>query len=291
MVRLEQDANELAAERIAVPILQRAIPGLLDDPGQRMALTAPAVRKRLSGWPIVNALDLLLTPVLTLVQKNLSASSGGSVDPDVYLDTNVSSLVQATFAQVQQLHPQLSELYRERKLWESMHADVAATDLRRRFADAMARQRDEVVRRSSSSFDWLLAPLRWLLTIGAVLWFLFVQPVLAVMLQQDVFAMSRQTLRVVVEMLSVAHLLQCALFLLIWLGALWCGLRFSTSKRVGRMIERWKTSGPDDELSLAGQTALWVDDLLDPIHQRRQRVESLCTRADRLSSQLGLTGS
>jgi hypothetical protein len=289
LARLEQDADELTAERIGVPILQRAIPGLLDDPGQRMALTGPAVRQRMSRWPIVNALDVLLSPLVSLVQRNLSATGPGPADPDAYLDIKTSELLQTTFAQLHQLHPELSELYRDRKLWEVMPADTAATDLRRRFGDAMTRLREATVARSSSALDVLLAPFRWLLTIGAALWFPFVQPVLAIVLQQDAWGMSKQTFRVIVEMLSVSHLLQCALFLLIWFTVLWAGIRILTARRVGRRIERWKTAGPDDELSLAGQTTQWINDLLEPIRRRRQRVESLCTRADQLSSQLGLT--
>src|SRR4051812_19321812 len=82
IARLERDAEEMATSRIALPLLERAIPALIDDPGQRLMLVAPATRLRLSRWPIVNAIDSLLSPLLALVQKNLSASPTGSADPD-----------------------------------------------------------------------------------------------------------------------------------------------------------------------------------------------------------------
>jgi hypothetical protein len=172
-----------------------------------------------------------------------------------------------------------------------MHADNAAAELRRRFAEAIDRQRAAVLQRASSRFSALLDPLRWLLTLGAALWFPFIQPVAAIVLQQDAWGMSRQTLRVIVEMLSVAHLLQCALFLLIWFAVLWMGLRYLSGKRIARLLEQWKTAGPEDELSLAGQTTQWIEEMLEPIRRKRQRVESLSARADQLSSQLGLTES
>jgi hypothetical protein len=250
-----------------------------------MALVAPATRSRLARWPIVGAIDALLTPLLTLVQKNLSAAPTSSIDPDAYLDAPraVASSVQATFAQLHQSHPLVGALYRQRKLWEPTSADLAAAGLRRRLSSLVQHQRAQIMRRAAGRFGGaLLAPLRWLLTIGAVLWFPFLQPVLEVMLQQDAWGFSKETLLLVVRMLSVTHLLQCAAFLLIWFLVLWAYLRFSTQRRVARQIDGWKSADAADERSLAGQTMQWIDEMLDPIRQRRRRVESLAARTEEL---------
>jgi hypothetical protein len=90
----------------------------------------------------------------------------------------------------------------------------------------------------------------------------------------------------IVNVLSVSHLLQCLTFLLLWFGLLWILLRWSTQRRIARLIERWKIADSDEELSLAGQTVQWVRELLDPVHQRRRRVETLLDRAKRLDQQL-----
>jgi GTPase Era involved in 16S rRNA processing len=284
--RLERDSDELATTRLALPLLQRAIPQLLDDPGLRMSLVEPAVSRRLSRWPIINAIDALFSPLLSLVQKNLSAVASGTTDPDVYLGTPVSSLIQATFAQVHQLHPQqLGDIYRDRKLWESMHADAAATDLRRRFAAGLERQRQTILDRAGWRWPALAAPWRWLLTIGAILWFPIVQPILSVMLQQETWQMSKEALRVIVDLLSVSHLLQCATFLLLWFFVLWAYLRFSTQRKVNGVLDRWKSAGAEDESSLAGQTLEWTENLLEPIRRTRGRFESLAQRATKLSAE------
>ncbi len=287
LVRLEREAEELATSRIALPLFDGAIPRLLDDPGQRLAMLAPAMRLRLSRWPIVNAIDSLFSPVLALLQKNLTASASGSANPDAYLGGGtVSSLVQTTFAQLQQLHPQAGELYTDRKLWESMHADAAAADLHRRFSAVVERQRAAIMQRAAGRFSFLFAPLRWLATIGAVLWFLVVQPLLSIMLQQNTWQITRQTLRVLVDALSVTHLLECATFLVMWFLILWVLLRWGTQRRLGRLISRWKTEQAEQDLSLTGQTMQWIEQMLAPIRRRRERVEMLVQRSDEMRQSL-----
>jgi GTPase Era involved in 16S rRNA processing len=289
LARLEQDAQEMTASRIGVPLLDRAIPRMLDDPGQRMAIIGPAVRARLSRWPIVNAIDTLLSPMLALVQKNLSDAPNTSADPDAYLDGSVATAVQTTFAQLHQLHPHLGDLYQNQKLWESMHADAAAADLRRRFTDAIENQRQTILQRTSGRFALIFAPLRWLLTIGAILWFPIVQPILSAALQQGTWQISKQTLRAVVDVLSVSSLLQCVTFLLLWFAILWVLLRAGTHRRISRLIEQWKNS--DDDASLPGQTLRWIDELLEPIHQRRQRIDEIVDRAEKLKEKLSADAS
>ena len=99
-----------------------------------------------------------------------------------------------------------------------------------------------------------------------------------------------------VDVLSVSHLLECTTFLLLWFGILWMLLRWSTQRRLNRLIDGWKSSGPDDELSLAGQTMQWIDAMTEPIRRRRERIENVIQRTAELKAQLsvpsvsGLTG-
>jgi glycyl-tRNA synthetase beta chain len=74
-------------------------------------------------------------------------------------------------------------------------------------------------------------------------------------------------------------------FLLIWFLALWAILRWDTQRRVERCLNRWtRSAAPDDPMSLAGTTMLWLDELADPIRAQRQRVETLMERVETLRS-------
>jgi len=285
---IQRDAEELVGSRVAMPILERAIPRMLDDPGQRMALIVPATQLRLSRWPIVNAIDALLSPVLALVQKNLSAAGSASLDPDAFLvdSSGVSTSIQTTFAQLQQLHPQLSEIYRDGKPWESMNADLLAADLRRRFSAALQRQREQVLEQAAGRFHAVFAPVRWLLTIGAVLWFPIVQPILFVMLQQNMWTFSRELLLTVVTVLSVQHLLTCTTFLLLWFLILWVLLRWSTQRRINAWIQSAKLADAEDEWTLGRQTIQWANEMVEPIRRRRERIDSVLKQAEELRRRL-----
>jgi hypothetical protein len=73
--RLLREAQELTAARITVPLMEQAIPRLLADPSLRMWLIEPAMSARLSRWPIVNVIQTVLSPLITLVRKNLGPAS------------------------------------------------------------------------------------------------------------------------------------------------------------------------------------------------------------------------
>jgi hypothetical protein len=200
----------------------------------------------------------------------------------------VTTLVQATFAQLHQLHPRLAEMYDHRKLWEPMHADRASNELRVRFAETIERQRREIAERINPRWAGWLWPVRWILTIGAAIWFPLLQPVLEVALQQNVIALTRETVLLVVSLMSVTHLLKCAAFLLLWYLLLWILLRWSTQWRVSRLIEHWKSAGAASEFSLPGQVVEWIDGLMAPIRQRREQIDSIVLRCENLRRQLSL---
>jgi hypothetical protein len=274
-----------------MPILERAIPRMLDDPAQRMALIIPATQVRLSHWPIVNAIDALLSPVLALVQKNLGAAGSSSLDPDVFLvdSSNVSTSIQTTFAQLQQLHPHLSDIYRDAKPWESMNADLLAADLRRRFSGALQRQREQILEQAAGRMHAIFAPIRWLLTVGAILWFPILQPILFVMLQQNVWTFSRELLLTIVTVLSVQHLLTCTTFLLLWFLILWVLLRWRTQRQITAIIQTAKSSDTEDEWTLGRQTIQWANEMVEPIRRRRERIDGVLRQAEELRKRLNET--
>jgi GTPase Era involved in 16S rRNA processing len=284
--RLQREAEELLAERVGVPLLERVIPRLSDDPGLRLAIIEPAVQKRLSRWPIVNILDSALSPLVSLVRVNVSRTSSGSAGRalDAYLEPEgrtIASLVQSAFAQLHQTHPPIGELYRINKLWDDLPSNTAAGELRRRIDATHDRQRDAIMQRIGGRYG-VIAPLfRWLLTYGAILWFPFVQPILEAWLRGGLATTARELLLLGVQMMSVTYLLSNVTFLLIWFAALWLILRFGTQRRASRSLERWtRNMDVRDLLSLPGQVLQWMDDLLAPIRAQRERIESITRRAD-----------
>jgi len=289
--RLERDAEELLAERVAAPLLDEALPRLADDPGHRLGLLEPALHRRLSRWPIVNVIDALLSPVLAVLKRNLSAApASAGVVLDVYLNPtsrSISTMLQSAFAHLYHTTPTVAALYENRKLWDDLPADAAASDLRSRLTAAIDRQRDAVEQRVAGRYGIISPVFRWLLTIGAVLWFPFVQPVLEIALAPGFDASAKKIGFLIVQLLGVSYLLKNVTFLLIWFVALWTIVRWDTQRRVDRLIRRWKnTTALDDPLSLPGQTLAWIDELTDPIRQQRTRVESLVQRIAHLRSEL-----
>ena len=134
----------------------------------------------------------------------------------------------------------------------------------------------------------IISPIvRWILTIGAVLWFPIVQPILAILAETSWTWGSIKIGVLLIKLFSAAYLLESAGFLLIYFLALWAILRWDTQRRVNKLIERWKaTSSIDAPLSLSGQVMEWMDELLDPIRFHRDRIASLVERVEALRSEL-----
>ncbi|MBC8105856.1 MAG: GTPase domain-containing protein [Anaerolineae bacterium] len=287
--RLLRDAEELTAGRLAVPLLEEFLPQLTGDPSHRLAMIEPVMSKRLSRWPIVNVIQTSLSPLMALIRKNLSATP---TPMDSHAPTvggrPLKTLVQTTFAQIRQTDPTIAELYGERKLWDDFPADMAANDLSHRINGAIARQREEAMRRIATSgpFSIIAAPLRWLLTIGALLWFPIIQPILQRVLAGQFVPSWREIASVIVPLLGATYLLHSAAFLVIWFGALWMVLRWDTHRRVNRLIARWTSADLDSDLSLSGQVVSWIDDLLEPLKRRERESTQL---ADRLAKAKQLT--
>jgi GTPase Era involved in 16S rRNA processing len=286
IARLREDAEETIAARLAVPILEGALPKLVNDPAYRLSIIDPVVTARMSHWPIVNMIHGLLSPALAIVRRNIGMSAGGEVNVDSYLAMEGSSLptmVQTTFAQLQQSNPAISVLYRDNKLWESMASESAAADLQRRLRDTLERQREAALERIGRRAGFIAAIFGSILTIGAILWFPIAQPILEIALQQNITSFSRELALKIVQLLGTTFLLKNLTFLLLWFAVLWAIVRGRTHRRVSRMISRWQSDPKlDPSLSFAGQTLAWIDQLLDPIQRHQEEMDSLIARIEKI---------
>ncbi|HYO09787.1 MAG TPA: GTPase domain-containing protein [Tepidisphaeraceae bacterium] len=287
--RLEAEAQELTTARLAAPLFERAVPGIVDDPAHRAAIVDEVMTARVARWPIVNVIHTLLSPLTALWRTNVGAAP--SPEALVLARTEadgrtLSAAIQATFSLLQQTHPMAGNLYRQQKLWEAMPADAAASDLRRHLVAALDGQRAEAVRLIARR--GVIAPIfRWLLTVGALLWFPLVQPVLEVVLRDTYVQTTRQALLLAVQLLGATYLLKSAGFLAIWFLFLWLILRWDTQRRVTRLLARWRaTDGEDNALNLPAAVMAWVDELLDPIHVAGQREEALAQRTEQIRQEL-----
>jgi GTPase Era involved in 16S rRNA processing len=290
LARLQEEAEELLTARIGVPLLEQSLPALADDPASRLALTDELLATRTHRWPIVNLIHAVLTPVLAVIRRNVGAVRTASLPDaealvDAHLNTNgkpLGDLVRSVFAQLQQLHPQMSDLYQRRKLWEDLSADTAAAQLRSTLTETVAQQRDVIRRRLTGKSGVIFAPFRWLLTIGALLWFPFIQPITQTLLSNDITHSTHDIVLLAVRIFSVNELLQNLTFLGMYFFLLWVILRWDTQRRVARLAGGWKSDS--SELSMTSQAMRWMDDLLQPIREARERAESLAQRADKLRS-------
>jgi hypothetical protein len=293
LARLQQEAEELLAERVGVPLLEGVIPRLLDDPGNRLAMTDEILRDRVARWPLVNLVHTLLSPLMSVWRANVSPTGSlRLVGSDLLIDTYLqhdgrptSALVQAAFAQLRQSQPLVAELYRHDHLWEDMPADLAASDLRHRLAATVDRQRGAAREKLMGGRGILGAPLRWLLTIGALLWFPIVQPILQIMLTTHVEQSPRVIAGLIVTILSGTALLKNVSFLALWFLVIWLALRWNTQRRVARLLSKWKAANyPDSSLNLTRETLEWMAGLVEPIRRGRDRVESIVERAKQFRS-------
>ncbi|HEY8749998.1 MAG TPA: hypothetical protein VIM11_18585, partial [Tepidisphaeraceae bacterium] len=187
-------------------------------------------------------------------------------------------------------------LYAHYKLWEQMPADMAAAELRRTLGETVERQRD-AARADLVRGDWVGAPVRWLLTIGAIIWFPFAQPILEKVLAAAAANPSSwnllswgwtQVLEMAVAVMGVNYLLKSVGFLAIYFVVLWLALRWNTQRKVGRVIAKWRDieSTGDPALNLYSQTLQWLDAMASPARQARQRMESLARRAEAAAKSL-----
>jgi hypothetical protein len=288
LARLQHDAEELVTARIGVAVLEGVIPNLLEDPASRLAMTDDILRARVARWPLVNLVHTLFTPLMSVWRANLSPAGSLTLQNadslvDAYLNQSgrpISQTIQAAFAQLRQSQPAVAELYRDNKLWEDMPADLAGSELRRRLSATVERQRTEARKKLVGKTAVIGAPVRWLLTIGAVLWFPLVQPLLHAFLTAGIVSTPRELAAMVVGILSGEALLKSVSFLALWFLVIWLALRWNTQRRVARLLAKWRGADyPDRSLNLTTAALEWMAELVEPIRRSRERMDSVIRRA------------
>lgn len=285
--RIREAAEQEVNGRVALPLVDVALPRLLDDPAYRLALGDELMNERVTRWPIVNVFHLLLWPLTSMLRRRLPiAQQTGLAGADELVDLHLQNLgpggqrladaVQSTFAMLQQSSPQVSRMYAGRKLWEPAAAEGAEGDLRRRLGATVRRQRETLRARWGSGF--FSALVRMVLTIGAVLWFPFAQPVLEAVLKSG--AVTRELVLLAVQLLGVTYLLKNVGFLAIYFVFLWMVIKWDTQRRVDKTLQHWRTGDAlDPTLSLTGQVVEWTADLLEPINAAERQLADLTRRA------------
>jgi len=124
-------------------------------------------------------------------------------------------------------------------------------------------------------------------TLGALIWFPFLQPICHELLARagDAHHVSRALPLLLVEIFNMNNLLDVLGFFFIYYTLIWLFLRWHTQRRIDRSL--WPSSPPADaqaDLSLPAQVADWLSVLMAPIRVARQRLESLVRRVDALRS-------
>ncbi len=274
-------ATELVTSRAAGPVLEVALPRLADDPGHRAAVAEPAARERVRAWPLVGWIDVALTPLVSLVRQNLMPASTEAALLERHLadaGQDTAAGIRSAFAALRATHPDVADLYATRHLWETAEAEAAASDLRRRLSAALDTQRDAIRHRLRPT-RWLL-PIRWLLTVGVVVWFAVVQPLLEVFVPRDEWSWT-ELLREAVLLLNAQTLLASIGFCISYLIIVWVAVRLRAYKLVARQ-RRKLLAAEDDEASPAHQVVAWTADLLRPLRDRHAVLARLAERGEQL---------
>ncbi len=280
--RVADDVQQMLTDRLAGPLLERSIPRLGNDVSYKAALVDEAMNARVARWPLVNLVHTLLGPLLamtTAVVRGGTAAAqgaaGGLVDAyAMSIDGRpIAGVVASTFAHLRQTSPVVATLYAHQKPWDDRSAEIVTLRLRQRLVETIERQRAEVVARYATSRNPISALVRWTLTIGALLWFPFVQPVLEVALQPGFSQTTQELIALVVKVLGATYLLTTLSFLLIWFVVLWLALRWTTSRAVQRVLTGWGRRKVMTDLDLSQQVAMWMDELASPVRVELERVE------------------
>jgi hypothetical protein len=297
--RLEEQAREIINDRLGGPLLENVLEKLIDDPLHRQAIIDDCLARRVARWPILSVLHPLYSAVAGFFRRNAEATprpllgnaAEALVDAHVRgaLGTAGRSLgdtIQATFALLQQSSPLFSEMYADRKLWDAMPASVAAGELRDRLIATVDRQRKAACEKLNPPGGTLSSLARGLLTIGALIWFPFAQPIVRALLARHTHAAGANDNNLpllFVDLFSVNNVLGSLTFLLIYFTILWLVLRWEVQRRVNRQFSRWKRlENIEPDLSLAARVIDWLDGLIEPVHARRAEFDELSTRVEQL---------
>jgi hypothetical protein len=284
--RIAADARELAEAKLLGPIDTRVLPRLRDEANLRAEIVESASRKRIGRWPIVNVVDVLLAPLASALRRNVLGLSTARASVRVILGDLTPPLdanLRSVFADVRRRDPSISEAYGDTPPWEHETSAERVAELTTRLADAADLRKRAIADRAGRGHGRASAPLRWLLTFGAALWFPIIQPVAQVVLNPD-YTWAGWTWRTAWQLVSLfgtLHLLQSAAFLLIYFVTLWAILRYLTARSTERLINRLDASELDAAgATLTAQAAAWVSELFAPIEARSAELRGIVQRVE-----------
>ena len=281
------EARTLADDKLLAPILDRVLPRLMDDAALRGAIAEQATRQRLARWPIVNVVDAVLGPVLASFRRGTSSSNSTRQNVRAVVEELVPTLdaaLRSTFAEVRRRDASVADVYGAAPPWGDRESESHVAVLTARLADAMDARRQRGVAAIGRGHGVALAPIRWLLTLGAALWFPFVQPVLAIVLDPGwtLPRLTQAAIWQIVKLLGSAYLLESVTFLTVYFFGLWATLRFLTLRRVESLAAR--AAADDESIGTAERPAAiaeaWSDELLAPLAARSAELARLVERLE-----------
>jgi len=261
------DAEALLNARLTQPLVDQISHRLTTDTAVRSGVIEPAVRRRLSYWPVVNVIDATLAPVLTALRAR-----GDVANVEAINGRDVASHLRGVFAELSQRDTTILSLYDRQKLWDSSAADVQASTLAARIDAAQQQQRAALAKTLGrpSLIERLAAPV---LTIGVALWFPIIQPVASVLLQRDVTVITRETVLLLVNVLGANYLIQSIGLLAIYFVALWMFLRWRAGRRIDKALQRAATTDHPGSVVLQ-----WTQTLLAPLRGEVAKLDALSQR-------------
>ncbi|MGC4032957.1 MAG: GTPase domain-containing protein [Tepidisphaeraceae bacterium] len=265
--RLLAEAESLVTERVTVPLVDRITNSLANDGAAKGGLIEPAVRSRLSYWPIVNVIDGVLGPVVAAFRgrsQPLTATPAGQSD--------AARRIRGVFADLAQRDPQLLTLYAANKLWENDPADRAAGTLESQLETAVDQHRKTLLEAAGKPgvLTRIVAPI---VTLGAAVWFPIGQPVLELVLTDKITEFTRESLLLVVRLLGAEYLIRSVGMLAIYFIALWMLLRWLGYRKVERTLRQ-----ATDATHPAAAVLDWSGRLLEPIRRQVTKLKGLSDR-------------
>jgi hypothetical protein len=281
--RTIQNARLLADDKLLTPIRDRIEPALLDDPVLKSDIMERASRRRIARWPIVNVMDVLLAPITSVFRRNLLGltSTKQSVRAIVAeLTPPLEANLRAVFADVRRRDPSIVDTYGDSAPWNDRESELAVESLTGRLAGAMEKRKAYVVDTAGAGHGGATAPIRWLLTLGAAVWFPIVQPVLEIVLNPNSTwtGLTRETIWHIVRLLGSTYLLQSVGFLAVYFVLLWAMLRYLTGRRCEKLLRSADTSlNGDAASSIEREAERWVEQLFEPLAAQTKHLERLVT--------------
>ncbi len=272
--RLYDEAQSLCASRLSEPLVDQITARLSQDPAVRSGVIEPVVRKRLSHWPIVNVIDATLGPVVSMIR------AGGASSPAVVTlsGRGLTDHIKGVFSDLSQRSSMVMSLYGHQKLWEADSASRAASTLERQTDHAIDAHRATLLK-SLAKPSWLTRLIAPFLTIGVVLWFPIIQPILEIVLAGGAIDMTRATILKVVQVLGAQYLIQSLGVLVVYFVALWMWLRWLAYRLADRALSR-----STDADHPAANVLAWTQQLLQPIERHVARLTDLQKRIDALAT-------